>query len=358
MSVALRRIQQIVTRRQRHPSPARRLGKSTQMSFHPIGHMIPGVAGQNPLAPAASLCTSFFAIFPGLAQELCQSVRVGLQEPRLAGAFHLPHLGSRQILARSRYEPGVVGAAELLGRAAVGHDHGETASHGLGDGHTEALAPVRMHQAVAGGVEPRHLGIGERLVDHHQLGIARIAPEALEEVAGGLALVEALAAHVLDDHGDLVAGAEGAGIGREQDVDPLAIDRPPHEEEAELPRHRDFKGRGTGPEALGIHPVGNHRHALLRKPRGHVAVLDKLRRHPELVEVALPGLDPGLGNRAKLPGLDGDPASFAGRHQHRRPLVAHVHFRRGLQRGVHQLSQGLQAVPRLWTEFVGLVGDE
>ena len=64
---------------------------------------------------------------------------------------------------------------EVVGRPTAGANHGQRASHCLEHRKSEALAAVRVNEAVAGGVKPGQFALGQLLVDVHDLWGSRVA---------------------------------------------------------------------------------------------------------------------------------------------------------------------------------------
>ena len=160
----------------------------------------------------------------GRPERRDQRLVVGLEQEALAGEL----VAGRKRPRRERHSPGgdapaALGRHEIVGRAAVGHDHRPPARERLERRKAEPLAAVRLHQGVAGPVERRDLLERQVVLDQHELGRPRDGLECLHGLVGRLAAVEGARAERLQHQADVVCAREGPAVGLEQEVDALAI---------------------------------------------------------------------------------------------------------------------------------------
>ena len=165
--------------------------------------------------------------------------------------------------------PAALGRHEVVGRPAVGHDHGPPARQRLERRQAEALAAVRLHEHIAGPVERRDLGERQVLVEQHELGRPGHGLERADGVVGRLALVERARAERLEHQAHVVVAREGASVGLEQDVDPFAVGHPANEQEDSRLLCRKRARRPLRREVRRVDPVRDDVDELRRHARRH-----------------------------------------------------------------------------------------
>ena len=197
---------------------------------------------------------------------------------------------------------------EIVGRPTAGANHGQRAGHRLEHRESESLAAVRVHQAVAGSVEPGQFALGQLLVDVHDLWRCRVGLSHLNPLGQGLTLVGRFAAEIFNHQAHVVGAAEGFQEGLQQQVRPFSSDGSADEEELEALARGDGRGYGPGIVNRGIVAVGQYSEFFSRDTRLQVQTPDVAAGAPNLIH-SLRLLGPLGGDGSEFPRLDEHPGA-------------------------------------------------
>jgi hypothetical protein len=246
----------------------------------------------------------------------------GIDLVPVAGAGQLEPLAGRA---------GEVGPTCAQGPAGgLGHELGRGADRGVHDGpaagqrlergQAEPLPAVGQHDGVGGAVERGEPVVLEVVGDVHDRRARRVGDVPPNEVVGRR--VGDAGAEVLDDQADVVARGERPLPRVEQEVDALAGDRAPDEEERAAGVAGQVGDLAVGREALEVGALGDDLDDAGGHAAGDVAVADVPRRDDDPVELGPGRGDPGPGWVAELPRQDRDGRAVGPGVEHRRPDVA------------------------------------
>ncbi len=255
------------------------------------------------------------------AQGASQLGGIDFEHRRTAG--RRPDLRARLERDLPRRErPAGVARAELARRAGRRVDHRHAAGHRLQRRQAEALTAVGQHDDVGGAVQRGKL-VRRQVVRHveHRRDVGACGKRS-HCAPGRLAAVRGLDADVLHDEPDVVARAERLRPRGEQDVDPLAPDRPAAEQErASGVRSVERPCRAVRREALERDAVRHDVDDPRRHPAGDIAVAHERTRHPHAVEALARCAHPRERRGTELPRKDRDRWPVGAGGEVRRPAV-------------------------------------
>src|SRR5262249_28221389 len=132
---------------------------------------------------------------------------------------------------------------------------------------------------------------------------------------------------------------ESAGVGVEQDIDALALDRAADEEELVALARRQGQRGHVRPEKFWIGAERNDLDSFGRYATSDETVADEAAGDPDFVNAAEDRLDPGVGQAAKLPRLHHHPAASGRWLEIRWPLMTYVNFGRTRESNPKPLGQ-------------------
>src|SRR5439155_19053617 len=125
--------------------------------LHGGDRALPGEVAMDMLACSLPFRTRLFRLLHHHTHERAQGGRVRFGQPRVVHGFLVAQTLLRKMRHAGRDQEGVCFVAEIECGSITRHDDGQTTGHRLRDGQPEALAAIRVDQAVTGGVEPGHV---------------------------------------------------------------------------------------------------------------------------------------------------------------------------------------------------------
>ena len=302
--------------------------------FHPgsaAGHQLPGKTGgglrgvfPGPMG-SHMLCALLGPLPPlrrllhGFAEGQAQGLRIRAQPPAPMVQLPAAHFVADKFSSGRDAMDELIGG-EVVGGTTAGANYGQRAGHRFEHREPEALAAVRVNEAVAGGVKPGQFALGQLLIEIHDLRRCRVGLSRLDLLGQGLTLVGRFAAEVFDHQAHVVGATEGFQISLQQQVRPLASDGSADKEEPEALARGDGGGGGPGMMNRGIVAVGQHPEFFPRDTRLQVQTPDVAAGAPDLIH-SLRLLCPLGGDGSELPRLDEHPGAVLRATPVRRPGV-------------------------------------
>ena len=191
------------------------------------------------------------------------------------------------------YQNGDRLVAEVQARSIRRNDHRQSARHRLRDWQPEALTAIRMHEALACGIQARHLLGPHLLIEIHDLWRGRIGLELSDPCPHSLTVIEGRGAEVFDHEADVVLGPESRDVRIKKNVDAFPGDSAAHEQEAVRLLGWQVDGRYARMESRRIDSVRHHRDLVRVHAATREAFFDIGARDPHLVDHSVQWLHPG-----------------------------------------------------------------